>query len=108
MANPTSIDGAPAVLAVPTSPAEQVTLNVDRAYTVTHTGKQAGGTTDVNDVYLSTSAAVDADASEGSDKYILAAGEAITLPPGIGVLKFQSAGTPTIKVMPGPRRNGLW
>ena len=108
MANPTSIDGRPAVLAVPSGPAEQVTLNPDRQYSIAHTGKDTGGATAGQDVYLATEASVDADGSEGPDKYILADGEFIVLPPGIGVLKFQSAGTPTIKVMPGARLNGQW
>lgn len=109
MANPTSIDGQPAILAVPSAQAEQVTLNPDRQYSVQHTGKQADGDTDVNDVYLSTSSAVDPDASEGADKYIIASGnDPVTLPPGIAVLKFQSGGTPTIKIMPGPRLCGRW
>jgi len=107
MANPTSIDGRPAVFAAAVTPS-QVLLNPDRSYLVGHIGKQTDGDADSADIYFATEAAVVADATAGADKYVLADGEYVTLPPGIGTLKFASAGTPTFKLMPGPRLHGQW
>jgi hypothetical protein len=107
MANPVEIAGRPAVLATSGTP-DQVKLDPDRSYLVGHSGKQEGGGNDSADVYLATSAAVDADGSSGADKYVLSDGEFVTLPPGIGLLKFASAGTPTLKIMPGKKLHGEW
>jgi hypothetical protein len=75
---------------------------------IAHCGKQADGDSDTSDVFISTDAAVDPDASEGADKWILPSGEYQAFPPGIGVFRFQSSGTPTIKIMPSAKYHGKW
>lgn len=108
MANPSAIDGGVAVLVAGTGQA-QVALNPDREYTVVHDGEDAAGAGDTNTIYLATDGNVDADASEGADKFKLKNGRAAVIGPGKEVLKFKcAAGAPTFSVDPGPRLMGNW
>lgn len=108
MPNPTSLTDKPAVLQATTTE-DSVQLQSDREYSIGHDGEQNDGTADSNTIYLSFVADVDADESEGADKAKLISGRSLVVGPGVAVLKFATeAGSPTMTVVPGPRKMGMY
>ena len=108
MANPTQIDDKPVVLEV-TTVESSIVLDPDRDYTCVHSGEDTSGNPVTNTAYLSSSAGVDADASEGDDKAKLLDGGSITVGPGWKALYFATeAGAPTMTVVPSGLKGGNW
>ena len=111
MANPTSVDDVPAVIVTSTG-GDDITLNPDRRYHVAHDGETNAGAASAVTVYLSFSAAVDADESEGADKAKLIAGRSIPVPAGTRLLrtklKAAAPSAPTITIVPTERQWGAW
>lgn len=102
MANPTSIDNKPALLAASTTTAE-IAINGNRSYTLIHESLTEAGAADTNTVFFSAgAAAVDADQSSAAEKFTLPDGASRTIGPGVNSLKFATAaGAPTFVVLPG-------
>lgn len=102
MANPTELYGGVATVVTGTT---QVSLTIDphRIYTVFHTGLGTGLAADTNPVMLAIDGNVDADGSEGSDKFILLSQAYVEIGPGKSVVKFKTAaGAPTVCLSSGP------
>lgn len=101
MANPASIDNLPAVLEVTSTPSS-VTLSATRSYTFSHNGVDTSGSADVNAIFCSIVAAVDADFSNEADKFILQSDREVIVGPNVTELKFgTAAGAPTMNCIPG-------
>ena len=99
MANPTALTNRPAVL-VASAVESTVNLLGNRAYTFAHDGEDTDGNPDTNTIYLSVSADVDADESEGADKFKLISGRAVDFPKGLTTVKFSTEiGSPTFSVV---------
>ena len=109
MANPSAIDGNPAVLAV-TDSASSVTLNPRRAYDIGHDGyKVAGGTgdTETGPIYLSTDDGVAPAAGAVEHKIMLVDGRSVSIGPDVSYLAFKgSVADVTMTIVPGPELLG--
>jgi hypothetical protein len=78
----------------------QTTLALDpsRDYTIIHNSKNAARADDINDIFLAINES-SADGAVGEDKYLLSAGRAAVIGPGISILKYKSAaGAPTFGI----------
>ena len=113
MANPTSVgvdDNYPAVLEVVNTATRSVTLNSQRSYFLRHLSVDTGGNATTDTIYLAFAAAdVDADKSEGADKFALVSGGEVVIGPGVSSLKFETeANDPTMTIMPNRKTFGNW
>lgn len=108
MANPTTLNNTPATPAVFKVTTTSIDILVDplRAHTLQHDGEDDSGTVSEFTVYGSTEAAIDADASEGADKFKLPAGALIQICKGVRTIRLvASSGTVTVSIFPAQH---LW
>lgn len=104
MANPSTVgvgDYKPAILQAETTESS-VTLNPNKLYEIWHMGTDEAGNAQTDLIYLSTSASVDADASNDEDKLKLEDGHPFPVRiSGWGTLYFESAeNDPTFQIVP--------
>ena len=87
------------------STTEAVTiLEPDRPYDFVHDGEDGSGVAATQTIYLSITAAVDADQSAGDDKVKLTNGRTVRIGPGFSQVKYKVASAtavPTLSVVPG-------
>ena len=111
MANPASMSDHPAVILTSTTEFSLI-LDPDREYTLYHDGETDAGVASALPIYLSFSAAVDNDESEGDDKAKLMSARTLVIGPGVPVLYVQlkaaAATTPTFTIVPGPKYLGKY
>lgn len=97
-----TIDGAKPALVQITSTESVLTLQVDREYTLFHTGLDVSGNSTTNTVYGDYAGDRVADEAADTDKLVLLSGKAVTIGPGLDVYKLKTAsGSPVIQVIPG-------
>lgn len=105
MANETTMSNLPVVLEA-TSSQQTITINPYKWHEIEHFGEDASGSSASDAIYLAferagESLTVDADASEGANKWKLRDGKKLLLPPGVGLIAFKTgSGSPTFGINP--------
>jgi hypothetical protein len=118
VANPTSCglaDGYSCVIAT-SSTSATVLLNAGKQYSIGHDGEDNAGNPGITATVYgaltmrgdASTITVDADSSEGPNKFKLIAGRALLLPPGVSSIKLKTSVVtgPTVTLMVG-RQSGL-